>query len=394
MKYFLIAMCWIVAVSGFGTTTYYVRSGAAGKGDGSNWHDAFQQLPPQLTRGAIYYIASGSYPSYRFERCAGSEYLIIQKATREDHGTDEGWDPAYAEGPAVFSGWEILTSFIIIDGRTGGGPGNWNTGFGFQVVKTPPDHCGENGDLLRIGADLNDAQSRIEIRHTEFFAAHKYYPLGGISFYGGVSDAVISHCSIHDLFGCPFFFNSCSAIVLEYNYIAHTRSTGSFDDFCPDWHTEGISSIGVNRDITIRYNLWDDISGTAVIAGVNVGLSEKWKIYCNIFSRSVTPIRYYYDGAANLQVMNGLAFYNNNVVGIPETIGGYGVSQGGIVIDRGEGNRVFNNIWYNNIANSFVIDAEHGYNYFGKNRRVEGCEPTPCDMDEEAAADDLYAQIG
>ncbi|MEO0293369.1 MAG: T9SS type A sorting domain-containing protein [candidate division WOR-3 bacterium] len=373
---------------------HYIRAGATGANNGNNWVDAWTRLPDVLVRGDTYYVASGTYPFYRIEEVNGSGYIVIKKATEFDHGTDSGWVSAYGQGVASFQGLEILASCVILDGQTGGGPGNWNSGFGFEVVRTPPDNCGDNGDLLRIGASINDPKTNIYISHVKFYSTSTNYPMGGISLYGGVANATISYCSITNIFGCPFFFNSCSNVIIEYNYIANTRSTGSVDPYCPGWHTEGISSIGQNTNITIRYNLWDRIAGTAIIAGINNGTCENWKIYGNIFARSVTTIRYYYDGTSNRQVMNNLEFYNNDIVGIPETIGGYGVSQGGIVIDSGNNNKVYNNIWYNNIANSFSIDAEHGFNYFAENRRVEGCYPQPCDMDEDAAVDDVNTQLG
>ncbi len=43
--------------------TYYVRAGATGNNDGSDWANAYSSFPPQLERGATYYVASGEYGS-------------------------------------------------------------------------------------------------------------------------------------------------------------------------------------------------------------------------------------------------------------------------------------------------------------------------------------------
>jgi len=39
---------------------HYVRAGATGAGDGSDWENAYTQLPPNLVRGDTYYIADGT----------------------------------------------------------------------------------------------------------------------------------------------------------------------------------------------------------------------------------------------------------------------------------------------------------------------------------------------
>ncbi len=45
----------------------YVRPGAAGSGDGSDWTNAFPALPADLERGKVYLIADGSYGAYGFD---------------------------------------------------------------------------------------------------------------------------------------------------------------------------------------------------------------------------------------------------------------------------------------------------------------------------------------
>jgi hypothetical protein len=44
--------------------SHYIREGAAGKQDGSDWENAHTQLPPNLVRGDTYYITDGTYPGY------------------------------------------------------------------------------------------------------------------------------------------------------------------------------------------------------------------------------------------------------------------------------------------------------------------------------------------
>ena len=71
-----------------------------------------------------------------------------------------------------------------------------------------------------------------------------------------------------------------------------------------------------------------------------------------------------------------------------------GSSVGTILIQEGAGNRVWNNIWFDNVANTFAFQGvSHDHNLFAENRRVEGCDPV-CDKDEEGAAGEANGQIG
>jgi len=96
---------------------HYVRSGAAGGGDGSGWSGAWTELPDQLERGHVYYVAAGDYPGYRFDdAAAGDEVITIVRATAGDHGDGDGWEEGF-DGPAVFGPIEIVRPGYRLDGR-------------------------------------------------------------------------------------------------------------------------------------------------------------------------------------------------------------------------------------------------------------------------------------
>ena len=83
---------------------HYVREDATGDNSGSDWTNAFTQLPSTLVRGDTYYIADGNYGSYTFnDATAGSTYIYIKKAIIANHGTDVGWNNSYGDGQAVFN---------------------------------------------------------------------------------------------------------------------------------------------------------------------------------------------------------------------------------------------------------------------------------------------------
>ncbi|HEY2930643.1 MAG TPA: hypothetical protein VGK99_02780, partial [Acidobacteriota bacterium] len=70
----------------------YVREGATGNQTGSDWTNAYTQLPAVLVRGDVYYVADGNYSGYTFDDpVSGSSLITIKKATQSDHGADTGW---------------------------------------------------------------------------------------------------------------------------------------------------------------------------------------------------------------------------------------------------------------------------------------------------------------
>jgi len=113
---------------------YCVREGATGTGNGLDWNNAYPTIPGTLVRGATYYVASGSYGSYNFNTATqGSLFVTIKKATVYEHGSSAGWSDSYGYGQAEFGSLTISTDNYLIDEVTGGGPGQWETGFGFRV---------------------------------------------------------------------------------------------------------------------------------------------------------------------------------------------------------------------------------------------------------------------
>ncbi|NML18697.1 hypothetical protein, partial [Azohydromonas caseinilytica] len=96
----------------------YVRPGATGANNGSDWANAYTALPSTLVRGNVYYIAAGSYAGRTFSTAAsGTTPVTIKKATVADHGTSTGWSDAYGTGQASFTGGiSFTTPYWVFDG--------------------------------------------------------------------------------------------------------------------------------------------------------------------------------------------------------------------------------------------------------------------------------------
>src|SRR5688572_24390581 len=93
-------------------TCHYVRAGAPPGGDGSTWSAALEDVPAMPERGAIYFVADGDYGALMLDAPeSGAAVITIRKAIAADHGSDDGWDPAYGEGQASFPGVVLVSDY-------------------------------------------------------------------------------------------------------------------------------------------------------------------------------------------------------------------------------------------------------------------------------------------
>jgi hypothetical protein len=332
----------LVLLSGCGTeserTEFCVRAGAKG-GDGSNWDSAFSQLPKRLKRGATYYIAAGTYPSYRFnERERGTNWIVIKKATTAEHGPSEGWKPEFASGPIVWLGPLYVDSSNWIFDGVQRNETNWFDGasYGFQIWHN------ENEQQMRLGSH-GRAVTNVELHNIYFLARNsglsttvtgRRYGLdidtmGGSGTFTGLK---VSRCFFQ--FGnVPIFSRNNDGMIVEYSAFDANESNAAN-------HGEAMSAYYSNRGLIIRYNQFRSITGTAVIA-FSSGAShpvEGFEIYgnviwnCNLgdgvfgFDREEWPF-------ANTKI------YNNTIA---RKAGGL---NSGIAIRSGHNNQVFNNLW-------------------------------------------------
>lgn len=150
-----------------------VTPNGAGSRDGSTWDNAFAGLPATLLRGDTYYIATGSYPGYRFNAPeSGTTVITIKKATATDHCTETGWQASFGNGQAVWtpSGgriWQFTdTGYWSIDGQS---RTNLKSGHGFKL-----DNSGSNAIATPLqiqgcgpGTSCSPSIQNVTIRYTE-----------------------------------------------------------------------------------------------------------------------------------------------------------------------------------------------------------------------------------
>ncbi len=339
----------VVLISGIDAraqTTYYVRAGATGANNGSDWTNAYASMPSSMKRGAVYYIASGSYGSYNFAAPAsGTSLITVRKATAADHGTDAGWNSGYGDGQATFASWTISTGYWWIDGQTGGGPGSWETGFGFKIK-----------DLS--SSMSNTGVTNVTIRHVDINAGDT----GNTNHTGVdiryVTNFNMSHCYIHDV-GCDIFkINQLSSLVVEYSKMARNYQEAS------GCHGDVFEHVfGNSQNIVVRHNLFEDVVGSYAFGSHETGTITGYEIYGNImYWTKIIP--FFGNGIVGCLsaggTVNGLKFHNN-------TISGPFSGQFGFYLLRGSNNVAYNNIWHKASGTSYGLgfdNASHSNNTF------------------------------
>ena len=323
-------------------TAYYVRAGATGANNGSDWNNAYTALPSSLHRGATYYIAAGTYNAPTLgDAVSGTSVITITSATAANHGTDTGWISSYA-GQALFMGELFVeTGYYTFDGQTRGA--DWRSGYTLRFW----NHSNQYGATVHLDA------SHITMRYVEVQGTTDWIDpnpndesAGDNGIYttmGGLSNFYFGYSYIHETGNTQFQMNAGTGDIFtcEYNYVYldHTAHNANHDEaFSLTW-----------SDTIIRHNVFQNINGTGVItyaAAVNINLSN-WDIYVNLFywdaAYAASSQGYMSDGIIAMlgEVMSGsFRVFNNTVANIPCHLFGHG--PGGSV-----NMYVFNNLIYN-----------------------------------------------
>jgi hypothetical protein len=348
--------------------THYVRTGANGSGSGADWTNAYPNVPSSLVRGDTYYVAAGSYGNLTLKD-SGTNMITILHPTASSHGTDTGWNAAYA-GEAIWTGIEINASDYTIDGVTGGGPGSWSNGFGFAVYMPA-----SGGQAHAIGVTTANV-SNITIRHMDIKGRGRSYTGGDtdlIYMLSSYNNFNIGYSYLHDTDRTMMLTwpSAGTGMTIEYSYLARNGVAE---------HREAWS-LSSDSNVIVRYNLFEDIFGTGVLAAVNnAGTAANWQVYGNamywtgnytdgIINTGVIVIAHGNCPTSQCVVTSNWLIYNNIITGLVagSFISGFDFeSVSGPVVCQ-------NNIWYNNNASSGPGPSGCGdattadYNWFYKN---------------------------
>jgi hypothetical protein len=339
--------------------TRYVRAGASGSNNGTDWTNAYTTLTGATkSRGDVIYVADGTYSgSHTFNTAlSGATLITIKKATAADHGTETGWDSAFGDGVATFGDFNFDTGYWVIDGQTGGGPGSWNTGFGFKIV-----HSGAT-PLMDLSVDGDN----VTVRHIELEGTLNSSGGGSIAqdavAVRGADSFMLSYYYAHDLGRCVFFLVPAPNATIEYGYTTTYTSTEAAH---AAWASNWAGSFGTH--LTFRYNVITHIEGTGGIMYDNAAdHNSQLRVYGNVFYRATgatwssdaNGIIGSWAGGSGEDYYNARIFHNT-FIGIP------GARVFTDFIIRSGDNEASNNLFYNVSAGIDYADIQtHDYSHY------------------------------
>jgi hypothetical protein len=331
---------------------HYVRAGATGSGDGSSWSDAYPELPAELSRGHVYFIAGGTYPGYTFDDDAdGAARIVVRRATSSDHGDDSGWDDAFASGEAVFGELDFEAPGYDFEGR---GAVRAIGDFQGTVVDIAADN------VLFAGTDVDGAFALEGDTHTEGACT-------GMSVSG--SDVVVRDNHVHDAADDGVVVYDSERFSFEGNEIdaLHGCGTDGGCGPCDNGHSDGLEIYAV-RDSRFVGNFAHDIQSTSAFFFGNWAdeLGDGPSDYCeNIVLANNVLYNFDTGFVAYLEDVRGALLVHNTIWG--QHAGRYGglaigVNVEGLVLV----NNVILSINFEHLGSAFDASRHQGdYNLFG-----------------------------
>jgi hypothetical protein len=328
--------------------TQYVRAGATGASNGSDWANAHPALPATLVRGDTYYIAGGNYAAYTFDDPqSGTLTITIKKAMVADHGTDAGWQAGYGTTQATFnSTLRFATGNYVLDGQTRN-ESNWFDGasYGFRIA-----HNNQDQNIIISGGA---ASSNITVKHVFVDAIYGNLPNDTIRRVAIDTDTYGGSIATNLVFHRMYVRGSCNVWLLRTTngaVVEYSASDGVAGNAAN--HGEIVNLYYSGNNAVIRYNQWRNAylsgGGTALVA---ITYADGLQFYGNVVQNFQVG-----DGAVgfNGYYSSRNRVYNNTFVG--------GRAASGTAWGSGSDNLVFNNLWVG--CAQVGIEGTHDYNAF------------------------------
>ena len=219
--------CALLAVSCLQASAknFYVRSGASGANNGSDWNNAWKECSSivwggssGVNAGDTVYLAGGNYSTTLVPNTSGnsSAWITVQRVRSTDSAATSaaGWSSSFDSQVVINTGSDALDfntvgiSYVIIDGRIDGG---------MQLV-TP------NSDGASVS--FNYAVDHITLTNLDLAGPGGSSPVNmngdnrGIdatawngSVYEPINHLIVSHCRIHGQVNNVWLMNCYNAIL-------------------------------------------------------------------------------------------------------------------------------------------------------------------------------------
>jgi hypothetical protein len=333
---------------------HYIRQNANGNADGSDWTNAWTDLPSSFIRGDTYYIADGIYGNHTFSTPEnGTERIYIFKATLSSHGTEEGWDNSYGDGVALFTqesgtNWHVLTPYWTFDGVTGQGTGEvYPHGIKLQITTMV-------NNARNLSLDHGSGHHLI-VNHIGFEQAGET-PTDNVltrnvsASIGTLNNNTFTYCLFDKWsWSSGLFLGNTFSWIVDHCYFRGAPSA-----------KEAISDFN-SYDIIIRYTYFQDCMGTGPIIHTNV---HDWSIYGCVFFSTTTGV--WTDRV--IGNLGGKGQYGYNMIVYNNLFVDNAVNRIGWDGDNGIGNNfVYNNLFYGGGKYGFSDYLTHDYNAYSGN---------------------------
>ncbi|MBF6651119.1 hypothetical protein [Methylobacter sp. BlB1] len=271
-----------ILVSLSSAANFYVRSGANGANNGSDWANAWKQMKDinysVINPGDTIYIAAGTYGALSIDKSGTpGNPITFKRATTGSHGSSTGWASNY-DGQVIIDGGDSLgaigigegsgrgQSHITIDGVTRYGIKVQNASVGVRAVRGPSDNI-----TLRY-LDIGDSGS---------------YKMGEDGIQGRGSNLLVEYSYIHDndsleTHGDGIQWFAGNNIVVRYSVFKNNGQIMMLTETA--WGNDYVN------DLKVYYNVFYNRGGTHY-NGISKKLcpqSGSWNIYNNTFDLEAT----------------------------------------------------------------------------------------------------------
>jgi hypothetical protein len=290
--------------------SFYVRAGAAGANNGSDWSNAWSQPSSidysKVNPGDSIYIAAGTYGAFAITKSgtAGNP-ITFKRATPGEHGTSTGWSDGYDGRVVVDGGGGLFAigigeggsyvgqNYITIDGATRYGIWLRNAMYGVRAGREP----GANNLTIRY-VEAGDSGA---------------YKLGEDGIQGQGDNLVVENSYIHDndnisTHGDGVQWFRGTNLVFRYNVFKNNGQ--AFMLTVEAWGSY------VN-DLSIYYNVFYNRGGSHY-NGISKQMCPQsgytWKIYNNTFDLEANSNTGYDSLLSGAGTCSQMDFKNNAVV--------------------------------------------------------------------------------
>lgn len=308
-KYSILLLFLFAFVDVALAANHYVWCGASGSKTGTDFTNAYTDLPASLTRGDTYYVAGSNtctYGAHTFnDPLSGTSVISILHATASANSGVAGWQSSFGTTPAKWpkavaysfgkSVWIIEQGYYTFDGEFGTvGTSEPTTGtFGFYVAQT-----GDSVVAICLDGTVNSTVlNSITLNHIEVDGSpmninqlvNGSYALLAIPKTGmrSVSGLSMYEDYAHDWENAFLQLHSPTNLTVDHSWFSRIMSNAGA-------HGNGVAvNPGVNEtasNLTFSNDTWEDACGTSVLTFMN-GTVNNIVVYGNtMFQTTATMI--------------------------------------------------------------------------------------------------------